>query len=366
MTKQQEELLWLIGQVDNLAYTETYKYKELPEAEYRALLNQKLAANRAVVAKIRELLQSGLDLNFEDVNHHTPLLQAVTQNDVELVQLLMEFGADIRQGPYPSPIHRAAEFGSDRVVRFMIEQGVDPRAKPYGRSVLAAARASSYSGRVVPMLLELLKPTKSQRGERPKKLHELAEERVQTYLDTHDLSQVPGAQTLRDIIEGIFVEEHSVTIQDFYRDIEEQGRRNPELVFACINLVKECASTRPKDKVVKKLAKERRAHFGSLEVQGNLDVVSLMVTGDLIVRGMLVNHEGRQLFVGGNVECSQMVTEGPVVVGGNLKAARIRALDNDYGLFVHNTLIADQLTVEDHHHIEAKNFLVKERLEKPH
>src|SRR5262249_1025488 len=141
---------------------------------------------------------------------------------------------------YETPIHRAARFGADRVVAFLIDQGLSPRAKTsYGLTILAAARQSRYSGNVLPMLIERLKASKSERGEPPKKLKELSEERMLGYLATHDLSGLRGgADTLRNIADSIFVEDYSVTIQEFYEMIQEQAQFAPEVLFACIDLVK--------------------------------------------------------------------------------------------------------------------------------
>lgn len=89
-------------------------------------------------------------------------LAAVTHNNVELIALLMEYGADIHATTgYETPIHRAAEFGGPPrgPVPDRARRGPADRT-PSGRSVLAAARAARRSRDVVPMLVELL-PTKS-------------------------------------------------------------------------------------------------------------------------------------------------------------------------------------------------------------
>ncbi|MCY1020839.1 ankyrin repeat domain-containing protein [Pyxidicoccus sp. MSG2] len=367
MTEQQNELTNLIRKINDLHYIETYNRVELPEAEYLAVLRKAQDSNAAVLDSIRRLLAEGVSLDFKTINGHTPLAVAVTQNNVELIQLLMEHGADIREEVgYDTPLHRAAEFGADRVVRFLIEQGLDPRGKtPGGRSVLFAARSSRHSKNVVPLLVELLKKTKSERPPPPKKLKELSEERVTRYL----AGPAPGAleprewEALRAFMDSVFVEEHSVTIDQLYESIEEHGAMRPHLVFACIDLIRQVSTREPKPKKVKKVSKNVSVHHGDLEVDGKLNVGSLMVTGRLTVKGSAANRQGRRLFVGGDFECDTLYTEGPVVIGGDLRARAVEAYYNDYSLEVRGVLKADTLTVE-RHQVTAGRFDVRERVDK--
>jgi ankyrin repeat protein len=148
MTEEQAEILRSIHRIDNLFYTEDYRRRELPASEYAALLQRAQAHNTALVARIAELLAAGVSLDFTDQNGRTPLLVAVTQNHVELVALLLEHGADMRAiVRYDAPIHRAAEFGADRVVRFLIDRGVDPRSPTdSGRTPLRPPAARPTAG----------------------------------------------------------------------------------------------------------------------------------------------------------------------------------------------------------------------------
>lgn len=367
MTERQKDLVDLIQRLNDLHYIQTYNRVEMAEAEYLAVLRKAEAGNAAVLERIRQLLSEGVSLDFKTINNHTPLAVAVTQNNVELIQLLMEHGADIHAPMgYDTPLHRAAEFGADRVVRFLIEKGMDPRGKtPGGRSVLSAARSSRHSKNVVPLLVELLKKTKSERPPPPKKLKELSEENVTRYL----AGAAPEALDARDweelqaFMESVFVEEHSVTIDQLYENIEEHGGMRPHLVFACIGLIQKVSTREPKLKTVKKVSKNVYVHHGDLEVDGNLNVGSLMVTGRLTVKGSAANRQGRQLFVGGDFECDTLYTEGPVVIGGDLRARAVDAYYNDYSLEVRGVLKADTLTVE-RHQVKVGRFDVGERVDK--
>nr|WP_253910498.1 ankyrin repeat domain-containing protein [Pyxidicoccus fallax] len=357
----------LIREINDLHYIETYNRVEMAEAEYLAVLRKAQDHNAEVLGKIRQLLSQGVSLDFKTINNHTPLAIAVTQNNVELIQLLMEHGVDIHAPfRYDTPLHRAAEFGADRVVRFLIEQGADPRGKtPGGTSVLSAARSSRHSKNVVPLLVELLKKTKSQRPPPPKKLKDLSEENVTRYLSG---SAPEGLapwdwEFLKTFMDSIFVEEHSVTIDQFHESIQEHGNTRPQLLFACIDLIQKVSTRAPKAKTVKKVSKNISVHHGDLEVDGNLSVGALMVTGSLKVKGKAANPQGRQIFVGGDFECDTLYTEGPVVIGGDLRARLVEAVYNDYSLEVRGVLAADTLTV-DKHQVKAGRFDVKERVDK--
>jgi hypothetical protein len=139
--------------------------------------------------------------------------------------------------------------------------------------------------------------------------------------------------------------------------------QTPEIIFACIALITNAITSAPTDKVVKSISKQPHVHHGNLEVTGNLKISSLMVTGNLTVKGHASNVQGCGLFVGGDLACETMYSEGPVVIGGNLRAKKIDTYYNDYALDVKKTLQADTLII-DHHQVTAGHFDVKERIEK--
>jgi hypothetical protein len=59
-----------------------------------------------------------------------------------------------------------------------------------------------------------------------------------------------------------------------------------------------------------------------------------------------------------------MYSEGPVCIGGNLKAKKVETYYNDYALEVKQTLQADILIIGGYHQVLAGQFDVKERIEK--
>ncbi|MCK8502240.1 MULTISPECIES: ankyrin repeat domain-containing protein [Myxococcus] len=365
MTQQQYEFLNLIRQVRSHNFIEDHIRPRDP-ADYERRLAKEQAENEVTLEEIRQALASGLSLDFADQNHHTPLLTAVTQNNVALIQLLMAHGADIRVAHgNEMPLHRAAEFGADRVVRFIIEQGVDPRTpSPFGGSALRIARNSRHSRGVPAMLVQLLLPTKDQRPPPPKKLKGLSEEKVMKYLSSEPPAGVSAASwtMLRGIMEAVFVEAHAVSLEELYAGIEDRSSVNPDLVFAAIGLIQAVIVEAPKNKSVKKLAKDSYAHHGDLEINGPLTVKSLLVTGNLTVKGKAANRQGASLFVGGAFTCESFYTEGPVIIGGDLDASHVEAAHNDYALEVRGTLRTPKLVVKQHV-VKAGHFEVQERVD---
>lgn len=105
--------------------------------KYRELGRALVAACRKGVqaAEVEQLLEAGADPSFLDdaggwsgsKGHNTPLLQAIKDDDVEKVQLLLAAGAHAtrpeRNGNLP--IVAAARRGSPAVVAVLIEHGVD-------------------------------------------------------------------------------------------------------------------------------------------------------------------------------------------------------------------------------------------------
>ena len=361
MSEKQSELESLIRSINDLHYLYQYDIKEKSEAEFQAKLTRLNEENRQALSAIRALIESGaVDLTAKRGNHSV-MDQAVVKDNVELIEMLISYGVPIEGNVGMTPLHRAAEFGALRVVKFLIEEkGLSPRRKQPGEySVLSSARESSFSGAVLPYLIEVLKKTKSERLPPPKKMFELTEENMLKWLPQIPIP-VHSKEKLYDIVDSLFVEDYSTTVSYFYTTIERQV---PELVFACIALIKNAITSAPKDKTVKKIPGQSYVHHGNLVVTENLKVRSLMVTGNLIVKGNVSNVQGCALFVGGDFECENMYTEGPVVIGGNLKAKKVEAFYNDYALEVKQTLQADTLII-DHHVVIAGQFDVIERIEK--
>ncbi len=361
MTEKQIELVKQIARIRDLFVIHQFDKFEKNEEVRLSNLNKVNEENRQTLAAIKELIESGVDLTFK-YNYRSVMDLAVVTDNVELVEMLMAFGVSIYgEKDQVPPLYYAAEGGAERVVRFLIEEkGLNPRRKSRREfSVLAAARSSRFSKDVLPYLVSVMLKTKSERLPPPKKLHELTEENMLKWLPQISIP-ANSNKKLHEIIESLFIEEYSVKLSSFYEMIEAQ---DPELVFACIALITNAITLEPADKVVKSISGQPHVHHGNLVLTGDIKIRSLMVTGNLTVKGHASNVQGCQLFVGGDFECETMYTEGPVIIGGNFKAGKVETYYNDYAMEVKQTLQADTLII-DHHQVIAGHFDVKERIEK--
>jgi cytoskeletal protein CcmA (bactofilin family) len=357
MVEKQWQVVKWIEKMEMSSIAHQWDKYEKDEEKKLLRINKKNEDDRQALTAIKELIDGGIDLNFKQ----KPVLErAVATDNIELLDMLMVAGFPINEENRRGLLSCAAVAGAETVVRYLIEvKGANPRKKsPRDFSVLTSAR-SRNSRDVLPYLLSLMLKTKSERLPPPKKLHELTEENMLKWLPQVSLP-AHSNKKLHDIVESLFVEEYSVKLSDFYEMIEVQ---TPEIVFASIALITNAITSAPTDKVVKSISRQPHLHHGNLEVTGNLKIRSLMVTGNLTVKGHASNVQGCQLFVGGDLECETMYTEGPVVIGGNLRAKKVDTYYNDYALDVKQTLQADTLII-DHHQVTAGHFDVKERIEK--
>jgi hypothetical protein len=80
------------------------------------------------VAMMQILLEHGADTNQCDSRDMTPLLAACTRGHTDVVQLLIEYGANIDQpcdGDGRTPLYVACMAGHDTIVQVLIEHGVE-------------------------------------------------------------------------------------------------------------------------------------------------------------------------------------------------------------------------------------------------
>ncbi|MEC4885764.1 MAG: ankyrin repeat domain-containing protein [Scytonema sp. PMC 1070.18] len=75
------------------------------------------------IAKIQEIIQSGVDINrIDEESGWTPLEIAVNEGDIEIINTLLEAGALVQEGS-STPLHLAACNGSTEVVNLVLEAG---------------------------------------------------------------------------------------------------------------------------------------------------------------------------------------------------------------------------------------------------
>jgi ankyrin repeat protein len=100
-----------------------------------------------------DLLDRGVDPNKRDANdHRSPLQLAAVRGHLDLVKLLLDKGADIRQAH--EALHEAAYQGHTEVMRELLSRGADVNAKNGTRTLLDSA--ALYSGRVDPEMKALI------------------------------------------------------------------------------------------------------------------------------------------------------------------------------------------------------------------
>ncbi|KAL1924562.1 uncharacterized protein VTP21DRAFT_4216 [Calcarisporiella thermophila] len=87
-----------------------------------------LAAGDGKLDRVKELLDSGIDVNAEDDFGYTPLQAAVSYNHYELVKFLIERGADVNQRDHcgDTPLYVAEE---KEMAEMLLEFGADPTVK---------------------------------------------------------------------------------------------------------------------------------------------------------------------------------------------------------------------------------------------
>ena len=73
-----------------------------------------------------EAMESGFDVNFIDDVGQTILNWASAFGTYEMVEYLLEHGADVNRGLKSSSLHYAACFGRPNIVKLLLQYGADP------------------------------------------------------------------------------------------------------------------------------------------------------------------------------------------------------------------------------------------------
>ena len=86
-------------------------------------------------AKVRELINGGVDVDELDANEDSPLIMAAYKGHTEIVKLLLEAGADVAAldpGMKATALHAAAYAGRTEAARLLVEHKIDiDRQGPY-------------------------------------------------------------------------------------------------------------------------------------------------------------------------------------------------------------------------------------------
>jgi E3 ubiquitin-protein ligase HECTD1 len=117
--------------------------KALPKTSHLAGIPRKLDSfsgdrnHRQVIEAIRssnndeffEAMESGFDVNFMDDVGQTLLNWAAAFGSFEMVEYLLEHGADVNRGVKSSSLHYAACFGRPNIVKLLLQYGADPELR---------------------------------------------------------------------------------------------------------------------------------------------------------------------------------------------------------------------------------------------
>jgi len=107
------------------------------------------AAEEGNLQKVKNLLEKGADVNAEDSEGVTVLMNAVFGRQIEIIEFLIERGADIHAKSSKgecTTLMCASYEGYKEIVELLIENGADVDAKEgYGRTALMWAEESGHT-----------------------------------------------------------------------------------------------------------------------------------------------------------------------------------------------------------------------------
>ena len=128
--------------------------------------------------KVREILSSGVNVNSENDGGEFPLETACWHGNKEIVELLIENGADVNyadEGEFRTALMMASHHGHAEIVQLLLKHGADVNAEDdYNATSLTRAAEEGHL-EIVHLLLEY-GANPNVREERGKIASELAEE----------------------------------------------------------------------------------------------------------------------------------------------------------------------------------------------
>lgn len=109
------------------------------------------AAYTGNLAKIQEMLNSGVDINATDEYGNTALMYAISEVHIKIAKLLIEKGIDVNaeNSHGKTALGEAFRCGFDDIIKLLIEKGVDVNAKlvvgqERGQTALSEASSRGY------------------------------------------------------------------------------------------------------------------------------------------------------------------------------------------------------------------------------
>ncbi|MBJ6759437.1 ankyrin repeat domain-containing protein [Myxococcaceae bacterium JPH2] len=315
-------------------------------AEFRNAEHEDAAAMQA----LREALAQGADWKaLLGPGGRDAAFTAATCADGAPLAALLDHGVPLNHeaGGDGQLIHRAASFGRLGVIQMLVARGVPADVRDGGnRTPLDHARAWRHGANAVSGLIELMQ-AQGCKPQPARRTDDLLADPVRALLPELAAELSPATRTtLERAVAAFFTEYAGGKAKDFLLELAEH--QDGAMLAAGIRIVQRAstAKVQPKTTRTKRLT---LAHIGDLEVEGDCNAVNLIVTGNLTVKGLLSNYEGALVCVGGDLKVESAWSEGPLWVGGDLRADTVFAgADNDYGATVRGTLEAPTILQFDH------------------
>lgn len=329
--------------------------------------HRNVAKDAAALQSMREALAAGADWKApQGPGLRDAAFSAATCADRAPLELLLAHGVPLLHsaGSDGLLIHRAAAFGQNDVIAMLVERGVAPdvRDPVAQRTPLSFARGLAHGERAVPFLIRLMRergcvPAAAERGD------DLRSDAVLTAfngLEAAGLDDIAHS-SLKTTIEGFFTERLGGRSQDFLQQLVELG--DERILGAGLAIVTQASTAKTRAKVAKAKRGEM-IHHGDLEITGDFDATRLVVTGHLVVHGLLKNCEGCVIGVGGKLKAQAVWSEGPLWVGGDLEAGEVfGCATNDYRAQIQGALQTPTLLQFEDHVLRAGELRIEQRFE---
>lgn len=302
-------------------------------------------------------LADGADPMATDQNGRPIAFYAASSNDPRALSLLLDRGLDLHvTSSDGSLLHRAASFGRVKTIEMLLARGIAVGTKDsHGKTALDHARAWKHGKEAVPLLASLMKAVRKGRtgrvaedgGDLDYKAAVEALELAASRFKTEPFFKHTTKKAVKELLAGFFAELDPRRTTTF---LQEACGQDHEGMIATALVIAKASRAAPSPRALPALGDGEVIHIGDLTIDRDADVPSvLVVTGNLNVNGKLSNHEGTVVAVGGDLTARAIWSEGPFVVGGDVRVEQaVWCAYNDYGMRIRGGLRAPMLVIDDH------------------